>query len=471
MLALQEVDADPGNCSCPGHVDQIKLPDGAQPFWIALDRTNTHAYVSDRQDYGGKGRIYVIDIDPSSPDFHRADKIRTIEVDGAGEGLRQLVVSDDGKRLYVAAPNRDEVSVSAATRATRGHSLLVVVNIDPLDAPTSPDKNPFRYEQQIARFDTGQETYAVQTTGDPTRVLITNRHLDGDGVQALTVTNNTSQAFSGTIDQVTELTLGSLFDTFDVNDGEGLLVLPKDALEGRRCRTARPLGPHPEYIFVAGFDRFILGDPSHDPDEYPQETDTFEPMPGGSNVGIIRDGKLVAATYPIPDGWADNIAFASGHNYLFASFQGVETAAGSGAVFVFNLVNLIWEVEHDLQTPEGTLNLQRYPVDRLGNGHVLPLQEDLLGDNTGIDIRADYRILSYNDDAARILFGVPAVMDGAGHYVDGGRRRILDYKRDRKGDFVHPDGTPVGPGRAAADAVAERARSASAATRAASART
>ena len=232
MLALQEADADP-NCSCPGHVDQIKLPDGAQPFWIALDKTNTHAYVSDRQDYGGKGRIYVIDIDPRSPDFHRADRIRTIEVDGAGEGLRQLIVSDDGMRLYVAAPNRDEVSAFRLNAGDLDHSLLDVVNIDPHDVPTSPDKNPARYEQQIARFDTGQETYAVQTTGDPTRVLITNRHLDGDGVQALTVTNNTSQAFSGSIDQVTELTLGSLFDTFDVNDGEGLLVLPKDALDGR----------------------------------------------------------------------------------------------------------------------------------------------------------------------------------------------------------------------------------------------
>ena len=36
-------------------------------------------------------------------------------------------------------------------------------------------------------------------------------------------------------------------------------VLPADMGGGT-------LGPHPEYVFVAGFNRFIQGDPSHDPD-------------------------------------------------------------------------------------------------------------------------------------------------------------------------------------------------------------
>src|SRR5206468_9045346 len=105
MLALQQVDADPGNCSatCPDTVDQIKLPAGAQPFWIVVDKAGTYAYVSDRLDYSGTGRIYAIDIDPKSPGFNRSDAVRTIVVDSAGFGLRQIVVSDDGKRLYAAA--------------------------------------------------------------------------------------------------------------------------------------------------------------------------------------------------------------------------------------------------------------------------------------------------------------------------------------------------------------------------------
>src|SRR5690349_23663351 len=57
-------------------------------------------------------------------------------------------------------------------------------------------------------------------------------------------------------------------------------------------------------------------------------------------------------------------------------FRSVETGAGTGAVFVFNLVNLIWEVENDLQTPEGTLKLQNYPVDRMLKGQIMPLQEE-----------------------------------------------------------------------------------------------
>ena len=111
MLAMQQVDAVPGSCSssCQDSVNQIYLPTGAQPFWIALDKQGKYAYVSDYLDYGtpsaGQGRIYVIDIDPTSCTFNTV--VRTIDVKSAGQGLRQLVVSDDGRRLYVAAPNRD----------------------------------------------------------------------------------------------------------------------------------------------------------------------------------------------------------------------------------------------------------------------------------------------------------------------------------------------------------------------------
>src|SRR5205085_1661488 len=83
-------------------------------------------------------------------------------------------------------------------------------------------------------------------------------------------------------------------------------------------------------------------------------------------------------------------------------FNGFQTGGGAGAVFVYNLVNLVHEVEHDYATDAGKSLLKRYPVDRLLDGHLLPLQEDLQGINTGIDIRADYRIIRYNDNAARI---------------------------------------------------------------------
>jgi len=69
LLALQEVDTQPGNggSSGPDPLDRIVLPDGARPFQITLDPDERYAYVGDE----AQGAIYVIDIDPASPEFHR----------------------------------------------------------------------------------------------------------------------------------------------------------------------------------------------------------------------------------------------------------------------------------------------------------------------------------------------------------------------------------------------------------------
>src|SRR5205814_10156836 len=140
--------------------------------------------------------------------------------------------------------------------------------------------------------------------------------------------------------------------------------LPADARSGALLPNGQTLGHHPEYSFVAAYNRCILGDPSHDPDaivddcNLPQATCTglLAPQPAGSNIGIIRDGQLVAATFPIPIGVIDNLAFASGFNYLFAAFRGAEVSnAGDGAVFVYNLVNLVREVEQDYASDTGRL--------------------------------------------------------------------------------------------------------------------
>jgi len=74
-------------------------------------------------------------------------------------------------------------------------------------------------------------------------------------------------------------------DTFDVNNGEALVVLPKDALANAQVSPGHVLGPHPEYIFVAAYNRFIQGDPSHDPDAVTSSL-SGAPTPGGSNIGI-----------------------------------------------------------------------------------------------------------------------------------------------------------------------------------------
>ena len=140
-------------------------------------------------------------------------------------------------------------------------------------------------------------------------------------------------------------------------------------------------------------------------------------------------------------GGADNLAFASGYNYMFATLRGVDVgSAGDGAVFVFNLVNLVYEVEHDFAAPFGQSRLQRFPVERViydpqtNSTDILGLQENLQGANTGIDVKADYRVIAYNGNGARTLFGVPYVQNLAGQYLDASGN-VLDYQRDSNGVF------------------------------------
>jgi hypothetical protein len=102
--------------------------------------------------------------------------------------LRQVTISNDGRRLYVAAPNRDG-SAFFRSVAQGGqdfeNSRIAVVNIDVADKPAAadadlndPGTNVRRYWKQIAGFLTGQETYAIETTTDNNRLLFSNRYLD-----------------------------------------------------------------------------------------------------------------------------------------------------------------------------------------------------------------------------------------------------------------------------------------------------
>ncbi|MFT3856663.1 MAG: dockerin type I domain-containing protein [Aquabacterium sp.] len=432
MLALQQVDAD---LTAAG-INQIELPAGSSPFWIEIDKADHYAYVADENNYtdplnpfSPKGRIYVIDIDPQSATFHKL--VKTIEVDAAGRGLRQLLVSDDGKRLYAAAPNRDGSLPKEATDLAT--SRLIAINIDPADKPAdppagsnAPSANPRRYWQQIGAFETGQETYALQSTGDPSRILYTDKYIDDpSGIGQLVISSQDPVSFSGTASPLLALTLGSANDTFDINNGQALLVLPANALKSA-------IGEHPEYTFVAGFNRFIQGSPAHDPDAGGSQP------PAGSNIGIVRNGELVAATTSIPIGVIDNMAFASGYNYLFASYRGVSVGGGDlGAMFVYNLVRLIDQVETTYNSPDRSLML-RYPIEQFSREGQLPLIEDLNFINGEMNVRSDYRIIAANYAAGRFTYGVPYKMDQQGHYVDADGA-VLPYKRNAKGQWLNAD--------------------------------
>src|SRR5439155_13681251 len=117
------------------------------------------------------------------------------------------------------------------------------------------------------------------------------------------------------------LNLGPSFDYFDVNNGRGVAILPDLS-----------------YAFVTGFDKFIQGNPSHDPNY-----DLL--LPAGGNVGIIKDPlglsgppTLVGATRPTPLSFPDNLVLSPDGQYLYAGYSGL------GAMFVFSVPALLNEV-------------------------------------------------------------------------------------------------------------------------------
>ena len=102
-LGLQPMDAlpdDPKDSSTQG-INNIKLPDGANPFWLTIDSEDNFLYATDGQANGGKGTVYVININPFSPDYNKL--VDTITVSPAPAGLRGEALGDDGHFLYVAA--------------------------------------------------------------------------------------------------------------------------------------------------------------------------------------------------------------------------------------------------------------------------------------------------------------------------------------------------------------------------------
>ncbi|MBN8491307.1 MAG: tandem-95 repeat protein, partial [Burkholderiales bacterium] len=465
MVALQQADAD----ARTPELDQIVLPAGSKPFWISIDSANRYAYVSDEQSYASptnpldfKGRIYVIDIDPNSDKFHKL--VETIEVDAAGVGLRQILVSDDNRRLYVAAPNRNGTAPlrdpidGKYKPKLRDSSRLVVVNIDPADRPPPGPTaaNPRGYRKQIYVTNSGEdkapgeELWSLQSTGDPRRIVFTNRFSEVNALGLLTITNDdplnfqASKSYIGQLRQgapdpadplTRTLTLGSGLDNFDVNSPISTLVLPADALKAS-------IGPHPEYIFVGGFNRFIQGVPAFDPDA------AGGAPPAGSNIGIVRGGELVAATTRIPLGAIDNLVFASGYNYLYASYRGVSVGDGGvGAMFAWNLVNLVGQIEYERASlPDWKERLSSSPVDRHYFSQILPNNENLQLLNTAINIRSDYRIVDVDPKFNFWTFAVPFKMNLEGRYVDA-NGTPLPWMRNNRGQWAERiERTVAGPG-------------------------
>jgi hypothetical protein len=187
-------------------------------------------------------------------------------------------------------------ALSAGQNPEQGHIYVVDV------AQTTPPSATFRTKiADVIAVDVPAlaEPYGVTATKDPGIVTFTNRLADSRGFGIIKATNPTATTFS--VDW-SQLILGSPTDVLDVNNGQAIAILP-----------ANTLGTHPDYAFVTGFNRYIQGDASHDPDLNPTRG-------AGGNVGIIRDPftssrKLVAVTRMTPE-FSDNLTLSADGKFL-----------------------------------------------------------------------------------------------------------------------------------------------------------
>jgi hypothetical protein len=302
LLARREVDAE---ASTPT-VDDINLPNGASPGAISIDPWDNYACVTD----SGRGSIYVLDVNPGSVSYNQVVEIISVD---AKSGLRQIAISSDGRKLF----------------ATAADGYIYAVNIDPEDRPSVPNSNPRKWWEQIGKVSTPNGAFGLAATPDPLKMVFTsgNKGTDGNGFGVLTVSDNPLNLAPTT--RYTNLTLGSEFDVFDVNEGVAVTV----TADGK-------------YAFVAGSNSQKI---------------IWEPQAGG-NIGIIKDPlgpnpQLVAATEPVPGVFTNNVALSSDGKYLIASNLNRDN---SGSADAYNVKEITKAIEN-----AGGTNLTDVPLNKI----------------------------------------------------------------------------------------------------------
>jgi len=363
-LVLQQVDT---NSQTPDVVDPINLPAGASPLSIVISPRDEYAYIAD----GKSGSIYVLDINPFSATYHQV--IQTISVNPAPTGLRQMTISSDGRKLFVTAPN-----LSSSSK-----SQILAVNIDPKDRPRDPNQNLNKWHQQIGAVTADQRVEGIAATTDPMKMTFTNRRSDATGFGVLTITNDDPKSFTATT-RYAGLTLGSIYDYFDVNEGVAVTVMGDGS-----------------YAFVAGYNGSNFG----------SGVESIDGVQAGSNIGIIKDPltnpRLVAATRPIPLGLTTDLVLSNDNKYLYASYP------NAGGVYVFDVEEIINTLNHP----------GNYVIDQLDRGIGSPFFDPNTANyatsadlsyvpiddiNPAISIAADYEILQEDRPRNQFTYGIPS---------------------------------------------------------------
>jgi Bacterial Ig domain/Dockerin type I domain len=225
----------------------IYLGSDARPGAIVIGAGDKYAYVADGNSFGGKGRIFVIDIDPNSGTYNQ--KVgNPIELDGCTTGIARMALSSDGRRLF---------ATSKGSSTENGE--IFVVNVD-LNDQTKGHKA--KWHERIATIEGGKGTFGISAVPfDSTKMLFTNRYEDSKGFGVLTILSDDALNFSTTT-SYTPLQLGSSNDEFDVNTAVDVTITH----DGK-------------YAFVAGMNTYGLG----------SGIPSIDGATAGSNIGIIKD--------------------------------------------------------------------------------------------------------------------------------------------------------------------------------------
>ena len=103
----------------------------------------------------------------------------------------------------------------------------------------------------------------------------------------------------------------------------------------------------------------------------------------GSNIGIIEDPfgtnpRLVAATRPLPNGFPWDLSLSSDGSLLYATYGLRVTDAGPGALFAYNVVEIVNEIQRSRNNLDKTAINDRVTVDSNPIRTPNPLIEDLV---------------------------------------------------------------------------------------------
>ncbi len=365
-VGLQQVDLD---VTLAG-VQHIVLPTGAHPFKGAITPDGSLLYITDSL----TPTVYVIDVDPFSTTYNKLLRTVTFDREVAPLGLTGIAISPDGKRVFVGAPARTIFGQFAGTNGS-----VIVFQRD-----SGVKDKPLEY-QVIA---VGPDPYDLVATDDNNVILVTDRLSQTQGVgvvrRSVAKVNDKDVALYRTdyVD-LTEFGIirrfieGRATQVFGVTNVQGITYVPANSFSSVPIRKDSQnkdvlFGDHPGYAIITGFNKFVAGDPLHDPvfapiyawNPYFVNEDPGRGPVGsigvqlgaGGNIGFVRNPvgdfseplekpRLVAATSTVINGFPDNAAISLTSGQVYVGFQGINK------VFVYDGFGIIKTIEEAAKSP------------------------------------------------------------------------------------------------------------------------